>query len=96
MPPLYEQAAHLLLLLTRAGLVIRPGADCQVLLTRLSEQLLAAITKNGRVSHYQAAADILADLEKHKLITPATSARRKILAVLGTGIGNLAPARRAS
>ncbi|MCZ7593722.1 MAG: hypothetical protein M5U16_01500 [Hyphomicrobium sp.] len=90
MPPLYEHAAHLLLFLTRAGLVISPGTDCQALLTRLAEMLLATSSRRGRFSHYQAAADILGDLEKRKLVTHAASARRKILAVLGTGIGNLA------
>ncbi|WP_334146221.1 hypothetical protein [Hyphomicrobium sp.] len=90
MPPLYEQAAHLLLFLTRAGLVISPG-DYHAVLMRLSELLLEALSRRGPFSHYQAAADILGDLEARKLVTRATSARRKILAVLGTGIGNLAP-----
>ena len=99
MPLFYEDAAHLLLFLMRAGLVIKPGVDCRLVLQRLAELLRAANRDARGLSHYGAATWFLDDLTSAKFVTFDRKSRQKILAILGTGIGNIEtgrsrPARR--
>lgn len=89
MPMFYEQAAQLLLFVTRAGLVIRPGVDCRAVLLRLAELMHASLRDARGLTHFGTATWFLDDLEKHKLVTCQKQDRNKILAMLGTGIANL-------
>lgn len=89
MPPFYEDAAHLMLFLIRAGLVIRPGVDCRIALLRLADRLLVRQRDARGLTHFGAATWILDDLEKLRLVSCDRKMRLKIIAVLGTGIANI-------
>lgn len=86
MPPFYEDAAHILLFLTRKGLLIQPGIDCRIVLMHLAGCLNGA-DLNG-LSHIAAATMILSDLEKLGCVSCEPKRRTRLLKLLGTMIAN--------
>jgi hypothetical protein len=89
----YENAAHLLLMMTRVGVAIKAGADCHLIVTRLAEHLQTLTAESRELSHAGAAGMILNDLEKSGSVTCTAKARRKVQAALGTLLGNFLTAR---
>jgi hypothetical protein len=68
----YENAAQLLLVMTRVGLGIKAGSDCHAILMRLAQHHMRALTGELRdLSHAGAASWILDDLEKGGFVTAA-------------------------
>jgi hypothetical protein len=91
--PHYEDAAHAALFMARAGLDLVGCQNAMGILTRLAEMLDHARSEPG-LSHAGAAAWMLDDLEKRKLVFCPSDKRKKVIAVLGTYIGNLCLQRR--
>jgi hypothetical protein len=89
----YENAAHLLLVMTRVGVAIKAGSDCHAILMRLAEHLRTLTAELPVLSHAGAASRILDDLEKAGFVTCSVKARRKVQAALGTMLGNFLTAR---
>ena len=52
MPPFYEGAAHLMLFLTRAGLVFSPTTDCRAIVARLAQLMLLLDRDLKDLTHY--------------------------------------------
>ena len=94
MPPYFETAAHILLFLTKAGMIIRAGVDCRAVILRLAYMIALRNSHYSDVSHAGKAIWIMDDLVCLKYIEVDEKQRPKLLAILGTGIGNIpAPAR---
>ena len=88
MPPHYEDAAHILLFLTRAGLVISPWIDSRIVIMRLAH-LMDKLTSDARgLTHYGAAVWMIDNLQASKFTTCDEASRAKILAILGTKLGD--------
>ncbi len=86
MPPFYEDAAHILLFLTRKGLILQPGVDCRVVIAHLAACLKGP--ESHGLSHIAAAAMILAELEKRDFVSCDAKRRTRLLKVLGTALAN--------
>ena len=94
MPPYFEAAAHILLFLTKAGMMIRAGVDCRAVILRLAYMIALRNSTYSELTHAGTAIWILDDLVQHKFIEVDAKQRPKLLAILGTGIGNIpAPVR---
>ncbi len=94
MPPYFEAAAHILLFLTKAGMMIRAGVDCRAVILRLAHMIELRNTRYSDLTHAGTALWIMDDLVRLKYIEVDAKQRPKLLAILGTGIGNIpAPAR---
>ena len=94
MPPYFEAAAHILLFLTKAGMMIRAGVDCRSVILRLAYMIELRNARYSGLTHAGAAIWIMDDLVRLKYVEPDAKRRPKLLAILGTGIGNIpAPAR---
>lgn len=86
MPPYFEDAAHLLCFMVRVGLVIDPAADCRALIYKVAAHIHDF--RADQPSHATAAAQLLAELEKNKHVKCNPARRAKVLAVIGTTLGN--------
>lgn len=89
MPPLYEEAARILLFLTRAGLPLPPAERVHELVTTLAELLVDPLIDVTGFSHHDKAAWIMALIETNFLCPALGRNRPKPIAVLGTCIANL-------
>lgn len=89
MHPHFEHAAQILQFMTRTGADVPFEANLCQLLDQTAHMLESAMNENRSLSDYGAAIWILSDLEKRKLLTCETSKRKRVLAVLGTGVGNM-------
>ena len=88
MSPYYETAAHTLLFLCRAGLTIRAGVDCRAVVWRLAFMIDLRNAKYADLSHAAAASWILDDLVRLQYASVDAKKLSKLLAILGTSIGN--------
>lgn len=94
MPPYFEAAAHILLFLTKAGMMIRPGVDCRAVILRLAYMIALRNSTYSELTHAGTALWIMDDLVRLKYVEVDGRQRPKLLAILGTGIGNIpTPAR---
>lgn len=94
MPPYFEAAAHILLFLTKAGMMIRAGVDCRAVILRLAYMIELRNNLYSGLTHAGTAIWIMDDLVRLKYVEADAKRRPKLLAILGTGIGNIpAPAR---
>jgi hypothetical protein len=89
MPPFYEDAARLLLCLTRIGMLVPLGVDCRTVISRLAELLRVSLQDARGLTHHGAASWCLDDLLKRRLVAVAEGDQAKVLAALGTSIANL-------
>lgn len=94
MPPFYEDAAHILLFLTRKGLLLQPGVDCRMVLLHLAK-CLDGLELQG-LSHIAAAAKIMNDLEQRGFVSCDPKRRTRLLKLLGTMIANFQAAHAGS
>lgn len=88
MSPHYEIAAHTLLFLCRSGLMIRAGVDSRIVVARLAWLIDRRNARCSDLSHAAAALWIMDDLVRHKYVAFDAKQRSKLLAILGTSIGN--------
>lgn len=88
MPPFYEEAAHLLRILTGVGLAIAVGVDPRIVLFQLAECMHILRKRTHRQCHSDAALWILKAIEASGNVHCDPARRAKVLAVLGTAIGN--------
>lgn len=87
MPRYYEEAAHLLLLIIRRGVVVSGGVDHHRIVRGIAielEHILAA-----RPSHADAAISLLDKLSGSCLASFEMTERTRLVALVGTAIGNL-------
>lgn len=89
MSPFFEDAAHLLRLLTASGLTVSRSSDCRAIIMRIADVLDDVAVCDTRVSHADAARFILGELELHKLAACTPDRRSKVLAIIGTSVGNV-------
>ncbi|MFZ5693939.1 MAG: hypothetical protein ACOY5F_22115 [Pseudomonadota bacterium] len=87
MPPFLEEAAQLLWFLCRAGLRLDVQLNPRPILFKLAAHLY--VFPNRKLSHAAAAAAILDDLLSSPHITCEARQRARLIAVIGTYIGNL-------
>lgn len=95
MSPHYETAAHTLLFLNRSGMLMTPGTDCRKVVARLAWMIDRRQSHNRDLSHAGAAIWMLDELVRLKFVSFEKSSRPKLLAIIGTSIGNLDIGRRA-
>ncbi len=92
MPRFYEEAAHLLLRMMIAGVLIKPGIDNRDILVFLSVRLDQFLTK--RPTHADAAIAVLDELVATGMASFDTSKRKRLIALAGTMIGDFLTMRR--
>ncbi len=95
MSPHFEAAAHLLRLLTGSGLTIPKDVDCRHAVFRIAAVLDDVAACRERVVHADAARFILGELECHGFAKCSKARRTKILAMIGTAVGNVDTMRMA-
>lgn len=88
MPTYYEDAAHMMLFLTAAGLRFVAGIDPRAALTELARMLDHDRRRLGKLSHFDATA-LLAALEENGLVRCDSARRMRVIKVLGTTLANL-------
>lgn len=88
MPYFYEDAAHMMLFLTRAGLTIRPDIDVRIVLKHLANRLKADAQALRCLSHFAAAGSILDDLEARAFVRCEATRRVRVTKLLGTALAN--------
>lgn len=94
MPPYFETASHILLFLTKAGMMIRAGVDCRTVILRLAYMFALRNTHYADLTHAASAIWIMEDLVRLKYVEFDAKRQPRLLAILGTSIGNIpAPAR---
>lgn len=86
MPPHFEEAAHLLQMMTAKGLVIRSPSDCLPVILRIARAV--AEHRATDLSHAAAAGRLLGELEVEELATYAPRRHATLVAMLGSFIGN--------
>jgi hypothetical protein len=86
-PPYYEDAARLLLTASCRGLVLGADANPDVAIRKLGAHIYRLLTQAP--SHAQAAIDALEDLESAGLVICDPRHRARVLATIGTMLGNL-------
>jgi hypothetical protein len=89
MSPYFEAAAHILLFLTKAGMMIRVGVDCRSVILRLAYMIELRNNMYSGLTHAGAAIWIMDDLVRLKYVEFDAKKRPKLLAILGVGIGNI-------
>ncbi|MEQ1694950.1 MAG: hypothetical protein ABL901_03830 [Hyphomicrobiaceae bacterium] len=92
MPIYFETASHILLFLTKSGMMIRAGIDCRTVILRLAYMIELRNTRYSELTHAASAIWIMDDLVRLKYVDIDAKGRPRLLAILGTGIGNI-PAR---
>lgn len=95
MPEYFNEAAHLLYALHQKGCALRSGIDHREVVWRLAELIAIYLTSQQGLTHAGAANWILDDLEK-TLVRRNTARRPKMIAIIGTTLGNLQSGRRAA
>lgn len=88
MPPYFEAAAHILLFLTKAGMMIRAGVDCRAVILRLAYMIELRNTRHSDLTHAGAAIWIMDDLVRLQYVEFDAKRHPRLLVMLGTGIGN--------
>ena len=88
MPTNYEDAAHMMLFLTAAGLRFVAGIDPRAALTELARMLERDRCRLRKLSYFDAATVLLAALEKNGLVPCDPARRTRVLKVLGTTLAN--------
>lgn len=88
MPTYYEDAAHMMLFLTAAGLQFASGVDPRAVLTALAKGLERDQRRLLKLSHFDAATVLLAQLEQTGLVRCAPARRARLINVLGTMLAN--------
>jgi len=86
MPRLYEEAATLLYYVVSAGLVLNSLVDPRRIITVLAETLEAASSRSH--THAEAAIMVLDTLKTHWLAHYDPTKRNRLIAMIGTFIGN--------
>ena len=87
-PPLYEEAAQLLNLMTRTGLTLDPNPDFHRVISLLAEAF--ATSARQKTSHADCAILVMQRLESANIFPACSSPQRKrFLAIIGTFYGNL-------
>lgn len=89
MPPYFETAAHILLFLTKSGLKICAGVHCRTVILRIAHMIELRNVRYSSLTHAGTAIWIMDDLVRLKYVELDAKQRTKLLAVLGTGIGNI-------
>lgn len=88
MSPHYETAAHTLLCLCQSGLTIPAGVDCRSVVLRIAHMMDLRSVRHPDLSHAATASWIIDDLVRLKYVTIDAKRRVKLLAIVGTSIGN--------
>jgi len=88
MPQFYEAAAHLLIFLINAGLVVKQGIDHREVVSRIADRISVIDREMRSLSDYGKATWLLSDLEEQGLVTRKRQSRPKLLAILGTALAN--------
>lgn len=88
MPQFYEAAAHLLIFLINAGLVVKQGIDHREVVSRIADRISVIDREKRSLSDYSKATWLLSDLEEQGLVTRKRQGRPKLLAILGTALAN--------
>lgn len=86
--PHYETAAHTLLFLCRSGLTIPAGVDSRTVIARIAYMMDLRRKRYKDLSHAAAAIWIIDDLLRLKYVAVDAKQRVRLLAILGTSIGN--------
>ncbi|MCW5716915.1 MAG: hypothetical protein KIS68_03680 [Bauldia sp.] len=86
MPPHFEEAAHLLKMMTAKGLVIRSPTDCVAVILRIAG--MVAGHRASHLTHAVAASRLLAAMEAEEIVSCLKSRRETLVAMLGSFIGN--------
>ena len=88
MPPFYEDATHILLFFTRSGLVISPWIDSPIIIMRLSH-FMGLFSRDAKgLTDYGAAVWMMDNLQRTSFVECDDKSRPRLLAMLGTRIGN--------
>lgn len=95
MPEFYNEAALLMYALQQKGLVFRTGVDARDAIWRLAELMAVYLNENSSLTHAGAASWMLDDLEK-SFVRRNAAKRPKLVAIIGTTLGNLQMGRRAA
>ena len=88
MPPYFEAAAHILLFLTKAGMMIRVGVDCRSVILRLAYMIELRNNLYSGLTHAGAAIWIMDDLVRLKYVEFDAKRHPRFLVLLGTSSGN--------
>ncbi len=88
MPPYFETASHILMFLTKAGMMIRPGVDCRTVILRLAYMIELRNTRYSGLTHAASAIWIIDDLVHLNYVEFDVKRRSRLLLILGTSIGN--------
>ena len=97
MSPHYETAAHTLLFLCRSGLKVRAGVDHRAVVSRIAWLIDRRNERCADLSHAASADWFVDDLIRLHYIEFDANQRVRLLAILGTTIGNAeGPSRRMS
>ena len=94
MPPYFEAAAHILLFLTKAGMMIRAGVDCRSVILRMAYMIELRNARYSGLTHAGAAIWIMDDLVRLKYVDFDAKRHPRFLVMLGTSIGNTESASR--
>ncbi len=89
MPIYFETASHILLFLTKAGMTVRAGVDCRTVILRLAYMIELRNTRYSELTHAASAIWIIDDLLHLNYVEFDAKRRPRLLAILGTGIGNI-------
>jgi hypothetical protein len=87
MPKFYEEAAHLLLLIIGRGVVVTPGVDHHRIVRGIAIEIERILME--RPSHADAAISLLDKLSASCLASFEMAERTRLVALVGTAIGNL-------
>lgn len=87
MPPFFEEAAQMLCHMVRMGLVIEPSLDARVVIFKIAAHISSF--RDKLPTHAQAAIKLLDDLNSTGRISLPSKSRAKMIAVVGTILGNL-------
>ncbi len=88
MPPFFEEAAQMLWHMMRVGLTIEPTLDARVVIFKIAAHIHSF--RERLPTHAQAAIKLLDDLNSTGRISFPSKSRAKMIAVVGTILGNLA------
>jgi|GEM_PF-3886023 len=92
MPQFYNDAARLLLTLTRLGLTIDPSLDARDLIHRMAVLIQLYVSNMPEITHASAARSILDDIIRTDHVRHNGNTHR-LTAVIGTVLGNIQSAR---
>lgn len=88
MPEHYNSAAHLLYTLQKSGLVFRSTIDSRDIVWLLAELMSQHFGSRRRPSHADAAHSVFVAIERD-CVRPTQKTRLKLVAIVGTFLGNM-------